>query len=137
MVNENVNEQNATVLNSKGRKRKPVNQDVRPDQALLERIRQKQTKRKAEEEPIGPKPSKAACESEERIAQVQLKAYWSCFRLTPCNVDDVCNSNPNDPTGRVEATVPENSRGKGRKQMLENLRDSISEKSPSKEKENR
>lgn len=70
MVNENADDKTAAMLNRRERKRRPGNHDIRPDQALLERARDKQAKRKAEEDLAGHKPSKAACEREERIAEV-------------------------------------------------------------------
>lgn len=77
------NGEDAIAKQRKGeRKRKNGSYDIRPNQVLIERVRGKQAKRKAEEDLIGYKPSKAACEREERIAEVQLKASWTCFPMT-------------------------------------------------------
>ena len=50
---------------------------------MLKRVRGKQAKRKAEEDEIAQRPNKAVCEREERMAEVQLKAYWACYPLHP------------------------------------------------------
>ena len=80
MITENTDDKAAAMLDRRERKRKPGNPDIRPDQALLERVRDKHAKRKAEEDLTGHKPSKAACERKERIAEVQLKNFWTCSR---------------------------------------------------------
>ena len=45
------------------------------------RVRAKEAKRKNEEDETAQMPSKNRCEREERIAEVQLKAFWNCFPL--------------------------------------------------------
>ena len=42
MVKDNADDKTAAMLNRRERKRKPGNPDIRPDQALLERVRDKQ-----------------------------------------------------------------------------------------------
>jgi hypothetical protein len=135
MITENTDDTASAMLNRRERKIKPGNPDIRPDQALLERVRDKQAKRKAEEDLIGHKPSKAACEQEERIAEVQLKAFWTCFPLTPGTTDENRQGDAKDPTGHVEAAVPDEPCSKGRKQLLARLRDSIIERDQANKKE--
>ena len=137
MVKENADGKITAMLNRRERKRKPGNHDIRPDQALLERVRDKQAKRKAEEDLTGYKPSKAACEREERIAEVQLKAFWTCFPLTPGTTDENRQGDAKDPTGHVEAAVPDEPCSKERKQLLARLRDSIIERDQANKKEGR
>ena len=48
---------------------------------MLKRVREKDAKRKAEENENVQRPSKAQCDREERMAKVQIKAYWACFPL--------------------------------------------------------
>ena len=48
---------------------------------MLKRVRTKKAKRRAEKEAEGQRPTKKQCQREERIALVQLKAYWECFPL--------------------------------------------------------
>ena len=48
---------------------------------MLERVRAKEAKMKAENVEKEQGPTKVRCEREERIAVVQLKAYWDCFPL--------------------------------------------------------
>ena len=48
---------------------------------MLKRVRTKEAKRRAEKEAEGKHPTKKQCKREERIALVQLKAYWDCFPL--------------------------------------------------------
>jgi len=45
------------------------------------RVRAKEAKRKTVEDESAQMPSKKRCEREERIAKVQLKAFWTCFPL--------------------------------------------------------
>ena len=67
----NVNEghgEDATAMQKKGgRKRKNGSHEIKPNQALIERVRDKQAKRKAEEDADLLKPTKAVCERDERI----------------------------------------------------------------------
>lgn len=97
-----------------------------PNQEMLERVRDKQAKGKADEEDaIAQIPNKAVCEREERMANVQLKAYWACFPLTP---SPTCLENREarlDITGQANIAAP---RKRDRKQLLETLRSSIEEK---------
>ena len=48
---------------------------------MLKRVRGKEAKRKAENDENEQRPTKLQCEREERIAVLQLKAYWDCFAL--------------------------------------------------------
>jgi len=48
---------------------------------MLKRVREKDAKRKAAINEEEQRPTKLRCEREERIAVVQLKAYWECFPL--------------------------------------------------------
>ena len=48
---------------------------------LQMRVRAKEAKRKAEEGETAQRPTKVQCEREERMAKVQLKAFWTCFPL--------------------------------------------------------
>ena len=48
------------------------------------RVRAKEAKRKSLEVGTDKFPSKKRCDREERIAEVQLKAYWKCFLLPTC-----------------------------------------------------
>ena len=95
---------------------------------MLERVRDKQANRKAEEEASTHKPSKAACDREERIAEVQLKAYWACFPLHTSTADVECSSGARNLPGRTEAAAPKDQSNKGRKQLLATLRSNIIEK---------
>ena len=45
------------------------------------RVRQKEAKRKDDE--AVDDANKKRCEREERMAEVQLKAYWTCYSLHP------------------------------------------------------
>ena len=71
----------AAMQNRRDSKSKNGNIDIKPDQALLERVRGKQAKRKAEDEADEQDSVKKQCQREERIALVQLKAYWDCYPL--------------------------------------------------------
>ena len=127
-------EDNATAMQKKREsKRENGNIDIRPDQPLLERVRDKQAKRKAEEDPTMPKPSKAVCEREERIAEVQLKTFWACFPLITSTTDESCRSEAKESLGQAEAAAPEELCSRGRKQLLARLRTSIIEKTKPKE----
>jgi len=46
---------------------------------MLKRVRAKEAKRKAENEADEQNPIKKRCQRGERIALVQLKAYWDCY----------------------------------------------------------
>ena len=64
---------------------------------MLERVRAKEVKRKAENDAEEQGPTKVRCEREERIAVDQLKAYWDCFPLLaneaqPGRTQDIENS---------------------------------------------
>ena len=48
---------------------------------LQMRVKGKEAKRKAEEDETAQRPTKVQCEREERMAKVQLKAFWTCFPL--------------------------------------------------------
>ena len=52
-----------------------------PISEMLKRVRAKEAKRKAENDEREQGPTKVCCEREERIAVVQLKAYWDCVPL--------------------------------------------------------
>ena len=95
---------------------------------LLERVRDKEALRKAEEEASTHKPSKAACDREERIAEIQLRAYWACFPLDTSTADEECSGDAKNLPGRTEAAAPKDQSNKGRKQLLATLRSSIIEK---------
>ena len=56
-----------------------------PISEMLKRVRGKEAKRKAEDDGNEQRPTKLQCEREERIAVVQLKAYWEC---SPLPVDE-------------------------------------------------
>ena len=99
--------------------------DIKPNQEMLERIRDEQAKRKAEEDAIAQRPNKSVCEREERMANVQLKAYWACFPLTP---SPTCLENREarvDITGQANIVAP---RKQGRYDRKQLLRSSIEEK---------
>ena len=108
--------------------RKNATDEIRPNQVLLERLRDKQAKRKAEEETSTHKPSKAVCDREERIAEVQLKAYWACFPLASSTADEGCRGDVKNLPGRSEAAAPKDQSNKGRKQLLATRRSNIFEK---------
>ena len=95
---------------------------------LLERVRDKQAKRKAEEEAPTHEPSKAACDREERIAEVQLQTYWACFLMDTSSADEECSGDARNLPGRTEAAAPKDQSNHGRKQLLATLRSSIIEK---------
>ena len=48
------------------------------------RIKAKEAKRKIQEAETAQLPNKKRCDREERIAEVQLKAYWKCYPLPTC-----------------------------------------------------
>ena len=79
-----------------------------------------------------PKPSNAACEREERIAEVQLKTFWTCFPLITSTIDESCRSEAKESLGHAEAAAPEELCSRGRKQLLARLRTSIIEKDQAK-----
>ena len=95
---------------------------------MLERVRDKQAKRKAEEETSTLRPSKAACEREERMASVRLKAYWACYPLTMSTaVPEGCEAGK-DITGQAHISAPRKQGSNDRKQLLETLRSTIKDK---------
>ena len=51
-------------------------------------MREKETKKRAEEDEVAQRPTKVQCEREERMAKVQIKAFWACYPL-PDNVRQV------------------------------------------------
>ena len=64
---------------------------------MLKRVRAKEVKRRAENNAEEQGPTEVRCEREERIAVVQLKAYWDCFPLLanqtqPGRTQDIENS---------------------------------------------
>ena len=136
----NVNEGNgedATAMQRKdGRKRKNGSYEIKPNQALVERVRGKQAKRKAEEDADLLKPTKAVCERDERIAEVQLKAFWACFPLGSSLNEASGQSKEGKALGKVEDNAIAASKGqtcKGRKQLIANLKASIDENETSEE----
>ena len=102
--------------------------DIKPNQEMLERVRNKQTKRKAEEDAIAQRPNKAICEREERMANVQLKAYWACFPLTPSPSCPESREVRTDITGQANKVASIKQGGNDRKQLLKTLWSSIEEK---------
>ena len=139
MILEGIGDGAPALQKKSERKRKNETDEIRPNQVLLERVRDKQAKRKAEEEASTHKPSKAACDREERIAEVQLKAYCACFPLDTSTADEECSGDARNLPGRTEAAAPKDQSNKGRKQLLATLRSSIIEKraSRSQKKESR
>jgi hypothetical protein len=128
MILEGIGDVASALQKKRERKRKNGADAIRPNQDLLERVTDKQAKRKAEEEASTHKPSKAACDREERIAEVQLKAYWACFPLDTSTADEECSGDAKNLPGRTEAAAPKDQSNKGRKQLLATLRSSIIEK---------
>jgi len=113
-----------------GTKRKNGSYEIRPNQALIERVRYKQAKRKAEEDADLLKPTKAVCERDERIAEVQLKAYWACFPLGSSSDDASSQSKEGKAPGGnedVATAAPKEQTRKGRKQLFASLKASIVE----------
>ena len=116
-------------MQRKGQRKRPFgNNDLRPNQALRERVRDKQMKRKAEDDIAKHKPSKAVCEREERIAEVQLKAYWACFPLANSTDAERCRGEEPNPPGQLKTAEHKEQRSTGRKQLLASPRASIIEK---------
>ena len=92
----------------------------------LKRVRGKDAKRKAEQDEVVQRPTKAQCEREDRMAEVQLKAYWACFPLP-----DTPNVTERMPTGTHEhqRQVGKQAEATGsRKDFNKALRTSIAEK---------
>ena len=94
---------------------------------MLERVRERQNKRKAEEADDDLKPSKLVCEREERIAKVQLKAYWECFPLAGSfGSESSCNGG-SVAAGPSRTDAQFKPKGTERKQLLARLKGSIEE----------
>ena len=75
-----------------------------------------------------PRPNKAVCEREERLATVQLKAYWATFPLTTSLADpEGCEANESS-TGQSHSHDPRKRGSNERKQLLETLRSTIEDK---------
>ena len=121
-------QQQKAQLKRKGSQSKTGTEEVKPNKDMLERVRGKQAKRKAEEDEVAQRPNKAACEREERMASVQLKAYWACYPLQPippCNGSSGGGANR---TGQAKEDAPKKQGSVDRKQLLNTLRSSIDEK---------
>ena len=104
------------------------NHEIKPNQALVKRVRGKQAKRKSGEDADLLKPTKAVCERDERIAEVQLKAYWACFPLGSSSNDASSQSDEGNAPGTnkdVATAAPKEQTCKGRKQLLASLKASI------------
>ena len=80
---------------------------------MLERVRDKHAKRKAEEDLTMPKPIKAVCEREERIVEVQLKAFWACFPPVTSATDGSCRSEATKSLGEPKQLRPRSDVAKG------------------------
>ena len=102
--------------------------EVKPNQEMLERIRNKQTSRKADEEMVTHRPNTVVCEREERMAAVQLKAYWELFPLTASLAESKGSEASESPTGQTHPQDPRKQRSNERKQLLETLRPTIEDK---------
>ena len=112
----------------KGSMNKSESDDIKPNHEMLQRIRDKQAKRKVEIEASTHRPNKALCEREERMANVQLKVYWACFPLTASpTVLESCEAR-RDITGQADIVAPRKQGCNDRKQLLETLRSSIKDK---------
>ena len=68
------------------------------------------------------------CEREERIAEVQLKAYWACFPLAIRTDAERCRGEEPNPLGQLKTAEHKEQSSTGRKQLLASLRASIIEK---------
>ena len=84
--------------------------------------------RQTEEDLAKHKPSKAVCEREERIAEVQLKTYWACFPLATSTDAERCRGEETNPPGQFKTVEHKEQSSTGRKQLLASLRASIIEK---------
>lgn len=62
---------------------KPNPENLGQISEILLRVRSDEAKRKAEQNEIAQRPNKTKCEREERMAEVQLKAFWTCYPLHP------------------------------------------------------
>ena len=95
---------------------------------MLKRVRDKQAKMKAEEDEIAQRPNKAVCEREERMAEVQLEAYWACYPLhpSPANTES-CKERASE-TGQDKDDGAAKHGSNTRKQLLLTLRSSIEAK---------
>ena len=75
---------------------------------MLKRVRDKLAKRKVEGDEIAQRPNEAVCEREERMAEVQLKAYWACFPLHPSPASkESCNERASE-TDKTMMTEQQN-----------------------------
>ena len=108
-------------------KKRPIENVTKPNQDLLERVRARCDKRKAEEAEENPKPSKQACEREERIATIQLKAYWQCYPLIGNTSSNSGGNDENDAAGQTKTEVQQMHKGSERKLLLARLKGSIEE----------
>ena len=93
---------------------------------MLKGIRVKDAKRKVEQDGVAQRPTKAQCEREDRMAEVQLEAYWACFPLqdtpiAPMMMQTGTHENQRQVEKQAEATG-------SKKDFIKALRSSISEK---------
>ena len=93
---------------------------------MLKRGRGKDAKRKAEQDEVAQRPTKAQCKREDRMAEVQLKAYWACFPLLDTlkvteRMQTGTHENQRQAENQVEAAG-------SRKNFINALKSSISEK---------
>ena len=109
---------------------KPNPENRGPISKILERVRSKEAKRKAQQDEVAQRPTKAQCEEVEggwKLEDEQLKAYWACFPLPTTAMSS-------DKTGADSALAAEaTSNGMQgetshtRKQLLKALNTSINE----------
>ena len=128
IIIESVSDAAMALRKKKERSRKNGSDEIQPSQELLERIKDKQTKRKTEEETPTHRPNKVACEREERMATVQLKAYWATFPLTTSLADLEGREASESSTGQSHSHDPRKRGRNERKQLLETLRSTIEDK---------
>lgn len=89
------------------------------------RVRSEEAKRKVEQEEITQRPNKAKCEREERMAEVQLKAYWTCYPLHPNPMRLEISKMGNPETGQARDAGKVKDESNTRKHLLKILRSSI------------
>ena len=108
-------------------KKRSIENATKPNQDILERVRARCEKRKAEEAEERLKPSKQVCEREERIAEFQLKAYWQCYPLLGDMSSTDGGKEENDAAEQTITEVQQIHKGSERKQLLARLKGSIEE----------
>ena len=105
------------------------NHEIKPNQALVKRVRGKQAKRKSGEDADLLKPTKAVCERDERIPEVQLQAYWACFHSGSSNDAHSQTKEGKAPVKHEDVAIaaPTEQTCEGRNQLLASLKASTVE----------